>query len=188
MKKLVLVLMSAILVYGSCKTDGEPVETEFPVPEVSPILIEEVILNPLETVQELIEEEHFDPDTITPEVYNTAKKDVQQLIKELNQIIRSRNYNVWVSYLGEAYFEEINSPEFLQRVSESSFLKSKNTVLSDGKDYFTHVVVPSRANSRVDDIEFVSQNRVKAFMVTAQGQRLRLYDLEDFGDGWKIIN
>jgi uncharacterized protein YigE (DUF2233 family) len=59
--------------------------------------------------------------------------------------------------------------------------------LSNARDYFIHVVVPSRANSRVDDIEFVDTKRVKAFMVTSQGQRLRLYDLEDFGEGWKIV-
>ncbi|MFP3091398.1 hypothetical protein LQZ21_13840 [Treponema sp. TIM-1] len=189
MKKLILVLMSVVLAYSSCETEGEPVEEDLVVPAVSlPVPVEEVIPELPVAVQEVIEEDDFDPSSITPEMYNTAKKDVQQLIKELNNIIRSRNYNVWVSYLGHDYFEEINSPEFLKRVSESSFLKSKNTVVSDSKDYFTHVVVPSRANSRVDDIEFVSQKRVKAFMVTAQGQRLRLYDLEDFGDGWKIIN
>ncbi|MDR2759584.1 MAG: hypothetical protein LBB78_09405 [Spirochaetaceae bacterium] len=189
MKKIILLLIPVVLAYSSCKTEGEPVETDLPVPAVSlPIQSEDINSPPPEVIQEVIDEEAFDPATITPEVYNTAKKDVQQLIKELNNIIRSRNYNAWVSYLGRVYFEEMNSPEFLQRASESSFLKSKNIVLSSSKDYFTHVVVPSRANSRVDDIEFVSGKRVKAFMITAQGQRLRLYDLEDFGDGWKIIN
>ncbi|MDR2068242.1 MAG: hypothetical protein LBP71_00020 [Spirochaetaceae bacterium] len=189
MKKLILILISAVLACSSCESEGEPVETGIPVAVVSPPMpIEDLAPRLPEAVQEVIEEADFDPGMITPEMYATAKKDVQQLIKELNNIIRSRDYSAWVSYLGRAYFEEINSPEFLKRVSESSFLKSKKTVLSDSKDYFTHVVVPSRANSRVDDIEFVSQKRVKAFMVTAQGQRLRLYDLEDFGDGWKIIN
>jgi uncharacterized protein YigE (DUF2233 family) len=50
------------------------------------------------------------------------------------------------------------------------------------------VVVPSRANDRVDDIEFASQKRVKAYTVTPNGTRLRLYDLEHIGDQWKIIN
>jgi hypothetical protein len=187
MKKLIFGLL-VVLAYSSCESEGEPVETDLPVPASLSMPIEEVDIQIPEVVPEAAEEVDFDPGMITQEVYNTAKKDVQQLIRELNDIIRSRNYNVWISYLGRDYFEEINSPEFLKQVSESSFLKSKNTVLSDSKDYFTHVVVPSRANSRVDDIEFVSQRRVKAFMVTAQGQRLRLYDLEDFGDGWKIIN
>jgi hypothetical protein len=48
--------------------------------------------------------------------------------------------------------------------------------------------VPSRANDRVDDIEFISQKRVKAYTVSQKGERLRLYDLEKTNEGWKIIN
>ena len=191
MKKFILVLTGVVLLYVSCNSTGEPVELppSAPVENNTPEQIPQQIPPPAQmTIQEIPEEDVFDPRTITPEVYNTTKKDVQQLIKELNGIIQSRNYKAWVSYLGPTHFEEINSPEFLKRVSESSFLKSKNVVLSSVNDYFTHVVVPSRANSRVDDIEFVTQKRVKAFMVTASGQRLRLYELEDFGDGWKIVN
>jgi len=60
----------------------------------------------------------------------------------------------------------ISSPAFLARVSESARLKNQKIVLRDLKDYFMYVVVPSRANDRVDDIEFIGQNRVKAFTVT----------------------
>jgi hypothetical protein len=192
MKKSIFVLFLLVLTYNSCKTEGGPVKTSVPEP-VEIVLSGDGIPDLPELTQELPEqelpeEEVFDAGTITQEVYDTTKKEVQQFISELNGIIRARNYNDWVSYLGSAYFEEINSPDFLRRISESSFLKSNHTVLSDARDYFIRVVVPSRMNSRVDDIEFVSQKRVKAFTVTASGQRLRLYDLEDFGDGWKIIN
>jgi hypothetical protein len=186
-KKLILVLTGVVLLYASCKTAGEPVEPVLSAP-VENDTLEQISPPALTAIQEMPEEDVFDPRVITPEVYDTTKRDVQQLIEKLNGIIQSRNYKVWVSYLGRTYFEEINSQDFLRRVSEYSFLKSKNTVLSSVNDYFTHVVVPSRANSRVDDIEFVAQNRVKAFMITAQGQRLRLYELENLGDGWKIVN
>jgi hypothetical protein len=186
MKKHILVLTGAVLLYVSCKTTGEPVEPPLSAP-VENDTLEQISPPDLMAIQETPEEDVFDPRVITPEVYNTTKRDVQQLIKELNGIIQSRNYKAWVSYLGPTYFEEINSQDFLRRVSESSFLKSKNMVLSSVNDYFTHVVVPSRANSRVDDIEFVTQNRVKAFTI-ANGQRLRLYELENFGNGWKIVN
>jgi uncharacterized protein YigE (DUF2233 family) len=49
-------------------------------------------------------------------------------------------------------------------------------------------VVPSRANDRVDDISFVSPQRIKVYTVNNKGERLRLYDLENLGNGWKIIN
>jgi hypothetical protein len=189
MKKFVLVLIFAVLWY-SCQTEGEPVEIFFPAPiEDTTFYVPEFIQEAPTPVPVLIPDaDDFDPSLITPELYDTTKKDVQQLINELNRIIQSKNYQAWVSYLGSDYFAEINSSVFLKETSESSFLKSKNTVLSTARDYFINVVVPSRANSRVDDIEFINQKRVKAFTVTSRGQRLRLYDLEDFGDGWKIIN
>jgi hypothetical protein len=191
MKKFVLVLIFSVLWY-SCQSEGEAVEVFFPAPiEDTPSYVPEFTQDapaPVPVPELIPDADDFDPSLITPELYDTTKKDVQQLINELNRIIQSKNYQAWVSYLGNDYFAELNSPVFLKQTSESSFLKSKNTVLSSARDYFINVVVPSRANSRVDDIEFVNQKRVKAFTVTSRGQRLRLYDLEDFGDGWKIIN
>jgi hypothetical protein len=130
----------------------------------------------------------FDPGTISREVYDSTKSDVQHLIEELNGIIRAKNYDAWKAYLDEDYLADISSSEYLQRISETAAMKSQKIVLKAPEDYFNYVVVPSRANSRVDDIEFITQRRVKAFTVTEKGQRLRLYDLERSTGGWKIIN
>jgi hypothetical protein len=71
-------------------------------------------------------------------------------------------------------------------------MRTRGIVVRSAQDYFTHVVVPSRANSRVDDIEFISSERVMAYSLSTNRdgitQRLRLYDLERSGDTWKIIN
>ena len=115
-------------------------------------------------------------------------QEIQQLTQRLNGIIKAKNFNSWVSYLDSSYLATINSREFLETVSKSAVLVKQNIVLNSAHDYFNHVVVPSRANSRVDDIEFVSQNRVKAYTIDNKGNRLRLYDLEKTGVGWKIIN
>jgi hypothetical protein len=132
--------------------------------------------------------EFFDPSTISREEKDTAKLEIQQLIQKLNGIIRARDYNSWVTYLDDTYFAVINSPEYLDRVSKSTILVKQKVVLGSAEDYFNHVVVPSRTNDRVDDIEFISQNRVKAYTVNNAGNRLRLYDLEKTTTGWKIIN
>jgi len=71
-------------------------------------------------------------------------------------------------------------------------MKSRRIVLRVPEDYFQYVVVPSRADLRVDDIEFIGSNRVKAFTLTTnkagEEVRLRLYDLEKVGNSWTIIN
>jgi hypothetical protein len=135
-----------------------------------------------------VEEEPFDPGSISQEVFDSTKTDVQQFIADLNRIIRSRNYDLWTSHLGDEYFAEKSSPEYLAEISEQPRLKTQKIILTTAQDYFIHVVVPSRQNDRVDDIEFVSPTRVKAYTVSPNGQRLRLYDLESSGNTWEIIN
>lgn len=130
----------------------------------------------------------FDPSTITKEVFDSTKTEVQALIEKLNQIIRDKNYDAWVQYLSPGYLAELSDPEFLKKTSESTRLKNQKIVLNSVKDYFLYVVVPSRANDRVDDIEFIGQNRVKAYTITNKGQRLRLYELEKTAGNWNIVN
>jgi hypothetical protein len=164
----------------------EPIVEVEPVAAAAPEPI--VVVEPEPEPPAEPEEEPFDPATITKDVFDSTKVDVQRLINQLNGFIRSRNYEAWVGYLSRQYLSVISNPEFLARISESSRLKSQKIVLKDVRDYFIHVVVPSRANDRVDDIEFIGQKRVKAFTVTEKGQRLRLYDLEKTERGWQIMN
>ena len=130
----------------------------------------------------------FDPNNVPEAVFNTTKLEVQQFIGNLNDIIRARDFQTWTTHLGTAYLNMMKTPDFLSRMSSSARLKSQHIVLGSVEDYFTYVVIPSRANDRVDDIEFVSPRRVKVYTINDKGQRLRLYDLEKTGDMWKIVN
>jgi hypothetical protein len=179
--RLAIVLLGVLAAAVSCGSGPEPetvpTETSMP-PETARV----------ETPPPENAAENFDPKSISQEVFDSTKVDVQRFIGDLNEIIRGRNYNAWKATLSPDFFTEISSPQYLRRASESAALKSRNIVLKSPEDYFTHVVVPSRANSRVDDIEFITQNRVKAFTINPNGQRLRLYDLEQTGNAWLIIN
>jgi hypothetical protein len=136
-------------------------------------------------------EENFDPASITEEVFTSTKEEIQELIEEINRIIRAKDYDTWVRYLAKDFIGIINSPDYLTQLSEvSGGLKSRNIVLKTPQDYFTYVVIPSRENVRVDphldDIEFLSHNRVKAFTINARNQRLRLFEFVRIDDSWKI--
>jgi hypothetical protein len=128
----------------------------------------------------------FNPNAVSKQEHATALSEVQLLIKTLNGIIKSKNYDAWLSYLHPDYQELINSGEYLTRINNSQRFKSARMEITSAKDYFDKVVVPSRANDRVDDIEFIARNRVKAYFIN-QGNKLRLYDLEKTGAGWKIV-
>jgi len=134
----------------------------------------------------------FNPKQISQEQYAATKRDVQHFIEELNLIISRKDYNSWKAALSPEYFKKISSPENLRIVSDLPAMKTRKITLKSANDYFNYVVVPSRANSMVDDIEFISENRVKAFTImtntAGEEQRLRLYDLEKTGNIWKIID
>jgi hypothetical protein len=181
--KWIFVLLTIVLstLFFSCGSEPESAPEE--VPETrneEPVAAEVSVEKP--------DDDSFDPLSISQELFDSTKSDVQRLIADLNRIIRAKNYNTWVSHLGKAYLDKISSEEFLASISAQPYLKNNKITLTSAKDYFEKVVVPSRTNDRVDDIAFVSQNRVKVYTVNDKGERLRLYDLENLGEGWKIIN
>ena len=223
MKQICVLLLVPIILVMSCgseptKVEQTPVETSPPVVAVQPATPvvpapEPVQSTPPQTVPEpepapkTVEsapppEKVFDPATITEEKFTITKADVNALIENLNKIIRARNYNAWVGYLADSYFEEISSRAFLTEKTEELYKRDQTVasnmgrdpkrvqkkILRTPKDYFDNVVVPSRSNDRMDDIAFVSDNRVKAYTVDTRGQRLILYDLENIENKWKIIN
>ena len=199
----------ALQIYESLSVAPLPVQPPpAEPPHVEPLLSVQhplVELPPVQivSVPEPAQEEHvFDPSEISVERYEITKKEVQDLIIDLNRTIRARDFNKWVSHLAESYYREISSRTFLEEKTEELYRRDimvarsmgrdtrlvQRTILRTATDYFTRIVVPSRSNDHVDDIDFVSENRVKAYTIDARGNRLVLYDLEIIGGNWKIIN
>jgi len=157
----------------------EPPVEVVPVPEPvvttpAPVIVEEIV--------EVIDD--FSQDMITVEFFATTMEEITQFVENLNQIIRNRNFQAWRAYLSSDYLGYISSADHLRQLSELPAMRTRNIVLRTVEDYFIHVVVPSRANLRVGNIEFVDMNRVKAF----DDRGLRLYDLEKINNSWTIIN
>ena len=136
---------------------------------------------------------------ISQEVYDQTLVEVKFFINDLNALILNKNYEGWKAALSNEFFSRISSPDFLASASEAAVLKSRKIVLKSPNDYFLQVVVPSRSNSRVDEIEFTAADRVKVFyreervrkvdnVSTTEVRRLRLYELIRIGDTWKIID
>jgi hypothetical protein len=189
MKRIFFLSVIVTAIFCACTSEPQP---QTVAENDSELQFEEFLYEEepeLEVVTEApVPEPEFDPGSISEEAKETTKTDVQQYIVNLNRIIRARDYQGWVSNLGEEYFAEKSSREYLAQISQTARMKTQKIVLNTPQDYFLHVVVPSRANDRVDDIDFVSPTRVKAYTIDTKGRRLRLYDLERTNNGWKIIN
>lgn len=163
--------------------DAPPAETppdslavETPPPEAPPV----------EAAPAKAPEKTFDPASVTKEVYEATLFDIKKFIEQLNTIIRNRDYDTWIGYLSPEYIAETSDPAYLAKISETPILKRQSITLRSLKDYFLYVVVPSRQNDRVDEIEFVGEDRIVAFTLNAKGERLVLYYLEKLDHLWKI--
>jgi len=132
------------------------------------------------------------------ESYEEVFMEVKLFIERLNQIIQSKDYDRWKDALSKERFNEISSPEFLANVSNTEAMKKRRIVVNTVNDYFFNVVVPSRANSQVDKIEILDNNRVRAFYMSSRrivsGDKTRtetvpllVYELRKSGNSWAII-
>jgi len=206
MKKSIFILLLISGLVLSCGTGPKP-------PEASSKPDQELPSTPYEAKDNAEEaaavsggkpvEKVFDPNSISEEVYRTAKSEITVTIFELNWIIKARDYKAWVSHLADSYFSEISSREFLDERTEDLYRRdqivAKNLgrdpnlvekrILRTPMDYFNYVVVPSRANDSLDDISFLSEDRVRAYTIDERrGQRLVLYDLASINNKWLIVN
>jgi len=147
-------------------------------------------------------DDSFNPASITEAQLEATKADVNSLIDNLNKIIRAKDFNAWRGYLSDSYYTKISSQAFLDDTTEELYKRDQlvatnlgrdpkrvqKKILRTARDYFDNVVVPSRSNDHMDDLDYISENRVKAYTVDTRGNRLVLYDLELIDGKWKIIN
>lgn len=112
--------------------------------------------------------------------------DISELIRMLNAITQRKDFKTWKSYCTDDFIAKFSSPATLAQISSAPILMRLGIVLTTLEDYFNYVVYPSHQNDRVDDIEFIGHNRVRAITLSKKGERLVLWDLEKIDSSWKI--
>ena len=85
----------------------------------------------------------------------------------------------------DAYEDKYSDREELREISNMPILQRNDITLRSLRDYFRWVVVPSRANARLDDLRFITENEVEAIM-SINGQQVILYHLKKVDGSWKI--
>lgn len=122
---------------------------------------------------------------VTPELYNRTFDEVQQVIADLTALINAADYDGWKSYLTEEYIARTSDPVFLAKASSSGVLQKSGIVLHSLRDYFENVVVRSRIQASLDDINFVDATHVKALTIV-DGRPVILYYLVQEDGRWKV--
>lgn len=191
------VSLFAAAVLLSCATAQPLVEEPLPEPpaaEVDDPAPEELVpeevpepeaADPQEEPEEAEQEEPPQAYEMSDEVYQETKRNLGELVQELNKIISAKDYETWLSYLTREYIDYYSQPSVLQEQSESPLLKKYNVVLRSLRDYFHYVVVGSRQNVRLDEIKAMEEGRVRAYMYINEDPVI-IYELQKVNDEWKI--
>ena len=169
-------LSFSIIIAASCST-SQPNGQETTVPAQESPAAEE---KPEQTAA--TEEDEF---TVTEEIYTKTFSDIESLIEKLNNIIRRSDFEEWKKYLTPEYMDYYSNQENLRAISETPTLVKYRIVLRSLRDYFNFVVVPSRSDVRLDEISFIDDNNIKAYMQIDE-EPVVLYTLVKTGDNWKI--
>ncbi len=122
---------------------------------------------------------------VTPELYNKTFDEVKQVIASVTSLISAEDYNGWRSYLTADYIARTSDPAFLDTVSRSGVLQKSGIVLRTLRDYFENVVVRSRVQAALTDINFVDETHVKALTIV-DGRPVILYYLVRENGRWKV--
>jgi hypothetical protein len=182
--RAIILLITVMVLFFGCATAPEPPEepAEEPVesPEAEEPVTEEVPPEPE------IEKAPGDHEIeVSVEVYERTFSEIEETIAELNRVIQARDFRQWQEYLTKEYIDTYSDPTTLRELSETPILERNNIELTNLRDYFDWVVVPSRANARLDDLRFVRNNQVEAIM-EVRGQRVILYQLTNVDGDWKV--
>jgi hypothetical protein len=183
-KKVILYLtFSLIFVILACKTadtdqsfhDSNIAEKEEEIILELPPLLEEIIVDqekeeikPIKNTPEIDEEyarstSELKDESITQDAFLADKKEILKKIDALAQIMLARDYEKWLYYLSPSSKAYWQNQKNLADVS--SRLPVKGYTLKNLEDYFRMIFIPSRQNSKVDEIRYISSTLVKAVQV-----------------------
>jgi hypothetical protein len=170
----------------SCVTPAKTQESE----QLPPAQAQTPEVQPTQETQPAVPEQdtvvaQFDKVTITKQTFEHTKTEMQLVVEQLNKITYARDYQSWLGWLSDEYYQTYSDPKVLETVSAS--LPTKGIKLKNLKDYFNYVFVPSRQNMRVDTIQFVSPTRVYVIMEIMPNSPAAIYILEKTQAGWKLV-
>jgi hypothetical protein len=168
----------AFLLLPGCAGAPEPVEPLPPEPVAQP--------EPEPPVQDNSLTEKSEDFVVTMEVYQQTFEDIEAFIQNLNDIIRNEDFDAWRSFLTDEYITYYSDNAVLKGISDE--LKNKyryDLRLRTLKDYFLYIVVGSRQEASLEEIEFIDETHLLAYSIVNETPVI-LYYLANTDGEWKI--
>ena len=189
MKKGFIFIMVAATFFASCTS---PKNTTTAPSTQNETVIETVAVEqpeekqPVDSVKSEYERsiKQMEGTVVTLDEFQRTKKDILQVIAELNKIIKNKDYESWLGYLSPDTKEYWSDPVNLANVATR--LPVNGIKIRNLKDYFNYVFIPARQNSRVEEIRYLSKNTVKAVQ-PMEKEDLIFYTFENNGENWLLV-
>lgn len=151
-------------------------------------IAEKDIEGTIPTTQEIDEEfkrstSELKDETITQDTFLADKKEILKIIDELAKIMIAQNYGKWLYYLSPQSIKYWQNQSNL--IDVSARLPVKGYTLKNLDDYFKMIFIPSRRNSKVDEIRYISPTFVKAVQVRGE-QDIVYYFFVKINNAWLL--
>ncbi|MCR5698239.1 MAG: hypothetical protein K6G52_01230 [Treponemataceae bacterium] len=123
---------------------------------------------------------------ITYDTFEADKKAIFKTISLLDTIIKDNDYNKWLLFItpqSKAYWSNTRN---LDKASKKLPIKIP---LPNLEAYFKYVFCPSRANSQIDEIRYISSTQVSAVHVEQEKNIIKdiiIYSLVKQNDRWLV--
>lgn len=203
MKKLNVTLMICFsMLYFSCYSSKEPSEKAVLSPEQEKkeeLIVEspasqkvqveekkETVVVEVENENSAIKEEYsrsIGNVEVSIDTFLEDKAKILETIKELESIMKSKNYIKWINYIDSNSLNYWKNPENLRKAQ--SKLPVKGLKLKDLEDYFKYIFIPARQNRTVTEIRYISDNYVKAIEVKSDFDYVYYY-FNKINEKWLI--
>lgn len=171
-----IIIFISLTLFTSCRTTEPAAAQKEQIPE--PVQLE----TPAAQEEKTVDVNGY---VISEETYTKIFTDIENLIGTLNKIIREGNFKAWKKHLTKEYIAHYSDITNLNTLNNTPTLKKYNLKIRSLNDYFIYVVVPSRSDVNLDDISFIDDNNIKAYM-KIDGDPVVLYNLKYIDNTWKI--
>ena len=166
--------------------DEPPVEVAEPEPEPEP--------EPELPVQEPVVDDEYSRSVadvaVDRDTFAEDKEQVLKIIAELDTVMRSKDYNSWLTYVDKESINYWMLRKNLQKAEKK--LPVKGIKLRDLKDYFNYVFIPARTGKSVEEIRYKSDTYIQAVKVnepateTAPEQTTVYYYFNKINGRWMV--
>lgn len=214
MNKIFFILLLTCLLFFSCASDGsssEAVDNELPetveqIPEETAeteqtepamqLIIEEepdIVIMEEPVIEESYSEEYLrstsslsneDAVIVPPKVFEEDKNQIFLIINDLDRIMKTKDFDSWISYLNPDSYDYWANRHNLQELSRN-LIPLGGKQINNIREYFETFFIPARRGRIVDEIRYVTPTHVK--VVQYKNKTDIIYYFFDKIDGeWKL--